>query len=86
MKWIRKIKDFLNRKKKFEKKNSLSKNSSSSQSQEKDIQRTAKEKLPRYEYENFRKLKVYKRPVITDADEREELFHKISEELRDLDY
>ena len=86
MKWIRKIKDVINRKKNFENKNSHSKNGSSYQSQEKNIQRTAKEKSPRYEYENFRKLKVYKRPVITDADEREELFHKISEELRDLDY
>lgn len=87
MKWIRKIKNTINKKKNTENENSITKKSSGSQFQKKNTQTTTttKEKTSRYDYENFRKLKVYKRPVIKNTDEREQLFHKISEELRNLD-
>lgn len=38
-----------------------------------------------YSYERFSKLKVYKRPIIDDLNEREQLHNQISKELEKLD-
>jgi len=85
MKWIKKIKKALIRDKKIEHQNYPNTQISNSQILKKKKQIDNERKIQEYNYESFKKLKVYKRPIINDASKREQLFRKISKELEKLD-
>ncbi|TFG16956.1 MAG: hypothetical protein EU531_04820 [Promethearchaeota archaeon] len=84
MKWIKIIKKALIRDKNIENQNNHSTQISNSQILKKNKQTDEDKKMQKYSYESFRKLKVYKRPIINDLSEREQLFRKISKELEKL--
>jgi len=85
MKWIKKIKKTLIRDKNIENQNNHNTQISNSQFLKKNKKIDDEIKMQKYNYESFEKLKVYKRPIINDASEREQLFRKISKELENLD-
>ena len=85
MKWIKKIRKALIRDKNIENQNNPNTQISNSQFLKKKKQIDHDRKMHKYNYESFEKLKVYKKPIINDASEREQLFRKISKEIEKLD-
>jgi hypothetical protein len=86
MKWIKNIKKKKNRdnKKKSQKYNNSQNSDPQSLRKDKESNEVKKTQIS-YNFENFRKLKVYKRPIIDDFDEREQLHNQILKELEKLD-
>ena len=86
MKWIKNIKKKINRDNtKESQKNNDIQNSNSQSFRNNNESNEVKKTHISYNFENFRKLKVYKRPIIDDFDEREELHNQILKELEKLD-
>jgi hypothetical protein len=85
MKWIKKIKKTFKRNKNTDNQNTNNLKISNPNFPEKKKEESKSRMFQNYDYESYNMLKVYKRPIIKDVSEREQLFRKISKELEKLD-
>ncbi len=88
MKWIKKIKKkFIRDKLVDEKYNRNVQNSNKHRKSQnvEDLTENVKNPTVSYSYENFGKLKVYRRPIVNDFIERKQLHIQISKELEKVE-
>ena len=83
MKWITKLKKKINLDKKKDRDSDNNQAESISKNNNSDLKNVTKNSS--FNYEALGKLKRYKRPIISDYDERKELHNQISKELEKID-